>query len=315
LGLERLHPFDSHKFSRAFQLLEQRLGTELARHWHAPATPVSEGELRLVHSQAYLESLRSPAVVARALELWPLRLVPSPLLERGVLRPMRLAVAGTMLAMRDALEAQGIVMNVGGGFHHAFRDHGEGFCLYADVAIALAAERARGTLASADPILVIDLDAHRGNGVWDILGGDPAIHVFDLYNSQVYPGLFPGAVEEFPFQVPLKARTRDDAYLETLRADLPKFLDSVALPRLAIYNAGTDIVTGDPIGRLAVSPAGVRARDRLVIDSLSLRNVPTVVVTSGGYTELSHQLIADLAQHVISVSVARQTPGDAGPSS
>jgi hypothetical protein len=74
----------------------------------------------LVHSQAYLESLRSPAVVARALELWPLRLVPAPLLERGILRPMRLAVAGTMLAMRDGLEGQGIVMNVEGGFHHAF---------------------------------------------------------------------------------------------------------------------------------------------------------------------------------------------------
>lgn len=295
-GFNWLHPFDGRKFSRAWSILRARLGGALDRHWEEPGAPAGDADLMRVHTGQYLASLASPAVVAKALEIWALKFLPRGIIERRLLRPMRLAVAGTILATRRALENDGaIAMNVGGGFHHAFPDHGEGFCLYADVAVAIAAARASGALGERDPIAVIDLDAHRGNGVWEICGRDPAIRVLDVYNFQTYPGLFPGAVEDFPFQVPLKAGTSDAAYLDTVREELPRFLASMPRPRLAIYNAGTDVVAGDPIGRLAVSAEGVAQRDRLVLDALAERQIPSVIVTSGGYSPRSHQLVAELA--------------------
>jgi histone deacetylase 11 len=91
----------------------------------------------------------------------------------------------------------------------------------------------------------------------------------------------------------------DQDYRDILTKDLPKFFDHVGPAKLAFYNAGTDIVSGDPIGRFDVSPEGVAARDRLVIDMLASRNIPTVIVTSGGYTRISHTLIADMALYLI----------------
>ncbi len=297
-GLDWLHPFDGRKYSRAWSRLHASTRGACERIWERPAQPVEDAELLRVHDRAYLQSLASPKVVARALEVKPLAWLPRSLIERRILRPMRLACAGTLLAARRALRDGAVAMNVGGGFHHAFRDHGEGFCLYADVAAAIAAARAEGLLSASDPVAIIDLDAHRGNGVWDLCGRDPAVHVLDLYNFQVYPGLLPGSVDEFPFQVPLKAQSGDDVYLATLREELPRFLASMPAPRLAIYNAGTDVLEGDPVGRLRVSAEGVDTRDRLVLEALAGRGIPTVIVTSGGYTAKSHELVARLAQRV-----------------
>ncbi|HET6148323.1 MAG TPA: histone deacetylase [Polyangia bacterium] len=296
-GFDRFHPFDGRKFSRAWRLIEKRLGTSLASCWDSPAVPADDVDLLRVHSSEYLSSLAaSPAVVAKALEIWPLKLLPRGIIQRRLLHPMKLAVAGTILATRRALQGDGAVaMNVGGGFHHAFRDHGEGFCLYADVAVALATARASGALGERDPVAVIDLDAHRGNGVWDILGSDPAVRVLDVYNFQTYPGLFDGDTEDFPFLVPIKAGTADGPYLDIVRQELPRFLAAMPKPRLAVYNAGTDILAGDPVGHLAVSAEGVIARDRFVLETLIGAEIPTAIVTSGGYTHRSHELIAELA--------------------
>jgi len=298
-GFDRLHPFDGRKFSRAWSIIEQRLGPALADCWDRPAQPASDADLLRVHDAEYLASARSSTVVAaKALEIRALRLLPRGIVDRRLLEPMRLAVAGTILATQRALQTEGggaIAMNVGGGFHHAFRDHGEGFCLYADVAVAIAAARSTGALSERDPISVIDLDAHRGNGVWSILGSDPAVHVLDVYNFQTYPGLFDGDVESFPFLVPIKAGTADGPYLDLVRRELPRFLKATPTPRLAVYNAGTDILRGDPVGHLAVSAEGVVARDRFVLDTLIEHQIPTVIVTSGGYTRSSHQLVAELA--------------------
>ena len=297
-GLDWLHPFDGRKFSRAWARLQAISRGACERVHVRPEQPISKVDLSRIHSQAYLDALGSARVVAKALEIGPLAWLPATVIERRILKPMRLATAGTLLAARNALRESAIAMNVGGGFHHAFRDHGEGFCIYADVAIALAVLRAEGVLAREDPIAIIDLDAHRGNGVWDLCGADPKVRILDIYNFQVYPGLFPGLVEEFPFQVPVKARTSDDAYLSTLQEELPAFLDQTP-PRLVIYNAGTDILDGDPVGRLSVSAEGVMQRDAIVLDALVQRGIPTAIVTSGGYTAKSHELIAQLALRVL----------------
>ncbi len=299
-GLDWLHPFDGRKFSRAWRLVESQLGTRAAAIRVRPAAPASDAALLRVHAPAYLESLSSPAVVARALEVAALGFLPRAILRRRVLDPMRLATAGTMLAVDRALEGEGaMAMNIGGGFHHAFRDHGEGFCLYADVAVAIAQARAWGALGATDPIAIIDLDAHRGNGVWDLCGADPAIRILDVYNFQAYPGLFDGSPDDFPFQVPVKAMTDGASYLRLVEEELPRFLASMPTPRLAIYNAGTDILAGDPLGGLAVPAGHVAARDRLIVRTLAAEGIPTVVVTSGGYTRESHRLVAQLAVELV----------------
>jgi histone deacetylase 11 len=202
---------------------------------------------------------------------------------------MRFSTKGTKLAVETALQGNS-VFHLGGGFHHAFADHGEGFCIYADVAIALTLARRKGTLGLADDVLIIDLDAHRGNGVEEILKADKCVHFFDIYNFQIYPGY---ADIENPYISPVPATVNGEFYLKFLREELPGFLASVPKPKLAIYNAGTDIVAGDRLGQLNVSDRDVIKRDRFVLDSISALGVPVVVLTSGGYTKRSAGLIAE----------------------
>ncbi len=260
-----------------------------------PGEEASREELLSVHTAAYLDSLSNSEVIARAVEVSPLRFLPASLLERAILRPMRFATQGTVQAVETALQGNS-VFNLGGGFHHAFADHGEGFCIYADAAIALAIARGKGALRSTDEVLIIDLDAHRGNGTEEIFKADPRIHFFDMYNFQVYPGY--SDVED-PYIDPVPAHLDGKFYLERLRDALPDFLASVKMSKLAIYNAGTDILTGDPLGRLNVSYAEVAERDRYVIDSIAALGVPLVVLTSGGYTKRSAGLIAGSAAYFL----------------
>jgi histone deacetylase 11 len=179
--LAHLHPFDGRKFSRAYQILHDRFGRGLEDLTHAPSCQVEEADLLRVHTASYLSSLSSAQVVARALEIQALTLVPSGLRERHILGPMRLAVQGTIDAMEVALR-EGFVFHLGGGFHHTFATRGEGFCLYADAAIAIRSLRARHLLSDTDTILIVDLDAHRGNGCEDIFSADSFIRFFDIYN-------------------------------------------------------------------------------------------------------------------------------------
>ncbi len=298
-GLERLHPFDGRKYSRARRRIMAALGARAADLWEAPAAPVSDGDLRLVHTQDYLDTLAtSPPAIATALEMPFLRFLPHSVLQSRLLTPMRLATQGTIQAMGHALNGQ-MAMNIGGGYHHAFPDHGEGFCLYADVPVALAHHRKAGAIARYEPVLLIDLDAHRGNGFFAAFRDDPAVHILDLYNAQRYPGMFDGDEDRHPYQVPMRAGRTDEDYRAALDRELPEFLGSVHSPRLAIYNAGTDIIAGDRLGGHAVSYHGVAARDRLIVDTLAERDIPTVIVTSGGYSKASHRLIADLAIHLV----------------
>lgn len=295
--IDRFHPFDGRKFSRAHALACQLMGERCQAWTESPGAAAGDEALLRVHTPQYLASLADPGVVAQALEVKLLGLLPRSLIQERILKPMRLAVAGTILATQRALQGA-IALNFGGGFHHAFAAHGEGFCLYADVAVAIAAARASNLLAASDPIAIIDLDAHRGNGVWALCGAEPATRVLDVYNGQAYPGPFPGDSEAYPFQIAVQAGTRDDRYLAIVREALPMFLDQHPAPCLAVYNAGTDIVAGDPLGGLAVSPEGVTLRDRLVVRALAERGIPTLVVTSGGYTEISHRLVAQLAVEI-----------------
>jgi histone deacetylase 11 len=300
--IDRFHPFDGRKYSRAWHKLESRYGQLVDSLTASPGEPIPEARLRLVHTPQYLASLHHSATIAHALEIPILRFLPRRLLQTRLLDPMRWAAAGTCLAASLAREHR-IIFQLGGGFHHAFADHGEGFCLFADAAVAIQSVRHPG-----DHILIIDLDAHRGNGVAAIFEQDDHVHIFDAFNFQVYPGLPQGNIKDYPFLIPFPSGTGDRRYLDALHTELPRFLDLHPDARLAIYNAGTDIVQGDRLGRLDVSPAGVLQRDQFVIRSLLDRAIPCAMLTSGGYTDVSHELIFRTSAYLIETFASSAMP-------
>ncbi|NRA37206.1 MAG: histone deacetylase [Planctomycetes bacterium] len=296
LGFEKLHPFDSSKFSKAWKLFSHE-SEKMGYNHLTPNETISDKVLKLAHTSEYLQSLKKSKTVSRIIEINPARFVPNFILQQQLLKPMKYACQGTILATEAALN-DGMAMNIGGGFHHAFSDHGEGFCVFADAALSILHARKSHLLKSDDSIIMIDLDAHRGNGFESFFLDDPTIKLFDMYNAQAYPGHHEGPENNFPYMIPLKLGTSGRTYLKILDDTLSPFLDSAADAKIAFYNAGTDILAKDAIGGLNVIYNEVLLRDRIVIDALRKRQIPTVVITSGGYTADSYKLIAALAEYI-----------------
>lgn len=292
-GLERLHPFDSRKYSRAWRLLRREFGQGLKELLVAPPSAVSRPELLRIHAERYLQQLRSPAYVAGALEFPPVSKLPRFLIDACVLRPMRWAVRGTMIAAEEARKC-GLAINMSGGYHHAKPDAGEGFCIYSDIALAVdQLRRTRG--AKTARVAYIDLDAHQGNGVCHFYRDDTNVFVFDMYNASIYPALDVAAADRVDCGVRMDSRWPSEAYLHGLTNLLPPFLDSVTRSQpveLAIYNAGTDVYEGDELGGLNVTAEHILERDLFVIDQLRQRDLPTVMLLSGGYSRESYKHVA-----------------------
>jgi acetoin utilization deacetylase AcuC-like enzyme len=226
--------------------------------------------LAAVHDRGLLERIRTGTLTVR--EQRGLGLPWSPeLVERA-----RRAVGGSVEAARFACE-HGLGMNLGGGTHHAGRDFARGFCVFNDVAAALAVLRAEGL---AERALVVDCDVHQGDGTAQILAPDDAAFTLSLHGARNYP------FQRIPsdLDVDLPTGTGDDAYLEALSGAL-----DAAVPRagadLAFYLAGADPWEGDRLGRLALTKAGLRARDALVLDRLRGAGARVCVVLAGGYAE------------------------------
>ncbi len=275
-GLERLHPFDSRKYRRIRDWLV-RQGLRKPSDFVAPS-PVTREDLLRVHAADYLESLRRSAVLARILEVPPLAYLPAWLVNWRVLRPMRWAAGGTLLACRLALE-QGLAINLGGGFHHAGSAKGGGFCVYADVPLALSILHGEGRFDSA---LVVDTDAHQGNGTADAIRPWPWARILDLFEQDIFP--WPKVEEDAA--VPLPPGTGGADYLDRLREALPVALDRWR-PGLVVYNAGSDVLASDPLAGLRLTREEMGERDLYVVTEVRGRGVPLAMVLSGGYGPLS----------------------------
>ena len=283
MGLEKLHPFDSAKYGKVHRHLTDEVGLDAAR-MHVPGE-VTEEQLRLVHTEAYLKSLDDSEVVARIAELGLLASLPNSLVQCRLLRPMRLATGGTILAAELALE-RGWAINLSGGYHHAKPDGGEGFCVYADIPIAAQVLwRDRPDLA----VMVLDLDAHQGNGIEMCFRDDERVTIVDFYNREVYPG-DAEAIAFADIDVPFESGAGGAEYLAKLREILPAALDANP-PGLLFYNAGTDVYETDPLGQLSLSRGDILERDEWVFRQARERGVPIVMVLSGGYTQESAGII------------------------
>jgi len=223
-------------------------------------------QVSLAHHPSYLERLRQFA--AHNWAETPDTPVSQPILQ-GVLK----ATGGTIAACEAALR-RGFAANLAGGYHHAFPDHGEGFCLINDVAVAIRVLRQRGAIRRA---AVVDLDLHQGNGTAAIFARDGDVFTLSLHEFDNYPPVKPAST----LDVHLPSGADDDYYLERLRDALPKAL--AIEPNLVIYLAGVDPYYRDQLGGLALSEEGLRARDRLVISEVLARALPLCVLMAGGY--------------------------------
>ena len=294
-GAQRLHPFDLRKFARAWKMLRSELGSRLNKLHLGIPVPIADESLLLVHTEEYLRSLRQSAVIAQAIEVPALRRAPWWLLDRWVLQPMRWATAGTIVAGRAALDC-GLAFNMGGGFHHAKPGLGEGFSIYNDIAVMIRTLREEGRLRPDSRVACVDLDAHLGNGVAWCFQDDPTVFLFDMHNDSIYPMRDSRARERVDCPVGLPPGCSGNEYLARLKRELRAFLDSIGRTSpiaLAIFNAGTDVLAGDMLGGLGLTLDDVLERDQFVLRSLRDRQIPTVVLTSGGYSDQSYQAIAN----------------------
>lgn len=206
----------------------------------------------------------------------------------------RVAAGGTLLAARTAL-VSGLAGNLAGGSHHAFPDHGEGFCVLNDVAIAVARLRNDAAIERA---LIVDLDVHQGNGTAAIFEHVDAVFTFSMHGERNYPA----AKMRSNLDVPLRDGMGDEEYLTTLRGHLAGVL-SESDPDIAFYLAGVDVAAGDRYGKLTLTDQGIRARDRMVIEAVRGRSVPLVIVLAGGYA-VTRARTAELHAHAFREAVA-----------
>jgi histone deacetylase 11 len=271
-GLERLHPFDGCKYRRIRDWLI-RQGLRKPTDFVTPR-PSTRAELLRLHNVEYLHTLRDRQVLARILEVPAVRRLPAWLIGWRVLRPMRWATGGTVLACRLAVQ-RGLAINLGGGYHHASGRHGGGFCVYADGPLGLLLLREQGRLQSA---LIVDTDAHQGDGTADAVRSWPWAHVLDLYEEDLFP--FPKVGEELG--VPMPAGLGGAEYMELLGEQLSAALDHIH-PDFVLYNAGSDVLRGDPLTHLLLTSVEMAERDLYVVTEVRKRCIPLAMLLSGGY--------------------------------
>jgi acetoin utilization deacetylase AcuC-like enzyme len=226
-------------------------------------------ELARVHDAAFLYKARagfSREEQARLELPW----------SEAITEGFRLMCGGTATAARLAVTGPGrpVVVHLGGGFHHAFADHGEGFCLFNDVAVAVRALQA-GHLARR--VAIVDLDVHHGNGTAAIFAGDEEVFTFSMHQAHNYPADKPAG----RLDVGLADRVGDDEYLARLAEALP--LVFASRPEIVFYLAGADPFEDDVLGGLALTKDGLRRRDRMVLDASAAAECPVVVTLAGGY--------------------------------
>jgi len=230
--------------------------------------PAPDEDVLLVHTARYLRRVKT-GTLSHA-ELRALEIRYSPELVRFAL----LSVGGTVLAARKALEC-GLAVHLGGGFHHAFPDHGEGFCLLNDVAVA-ARKMIEEKLARK--VMVVDCDLHQGNGTAAALAGRKDIFTLSIHQMDIYPTEKPLSTVD----VGLWAGDGDAKYLAELGAHIPRIYNEFR-PDLVFYLAGADPYEKDQLGGLSLTKAGLKERDKIVIENARRLKIPVAVVLAGGY--------------------------------
>jgi len=231
-------------------------------------SPASDEDVALVHHREYIRKLKTGKL--SHLEILRLEIPYSPELIRAVW----LCAGGSILAARLALE-DGVAVSLGGGFHHAFPDHGEGFCVLHDVAIAIRRLQKDGAIERA---MTVDCDVHQGNGTAEIFAADPTVFTFSIQQERNYP--YPKPPSNLDISV--EDGAEDEEYLAALEQGLDQSLGEFH-PDAIFYLAGADPYREDQLGGLKLSLDGLKRRDRMVYEKARAKNIPVMVTLAGGY--------------------------------
>ncbi|XP_073954786.1 histone deacetylase 11 isoform X2 [Choristoneura fumiferana] len=284
-GLEKLHVFDSTKWHNIIEYLKE--ADFITEECLVKPNEAQKRDLRRVHTKKYLSSLKWSANVATIAEVPILACLPNVFVQRAYLRPMRLQTGGSVLAGKLALE-RGWALNVGGGFHHCSGNRGGGFCPYADITLLLRCLMDDDLIQNA---MIVDLDAHQGNGYERDFLGVPEVYIMDMYNRQIYPK-DSHAKQAIRRRIELRSNVEDLEYMLKLRQNLKAALNEFK-PDILVYNAGTDVLNSDPLGRMRISEIGIIKRDEFVFEMCKSYKVPIVMLTSGGYLKKTAKIVAD----------------------
>ncbi len=273
------HVFPMEKYSLVLEELKKK-GHIKDEEIISPEYPQDE-DILLVHTPEYYSrvktlSLSYPEILRLELPL-----------TREVVRAFHWHVGGTISALKNALRG-GKGINVGGGFHHAFPDHGEGFCLFNDVAIAIRKGLKENWFSR---VLIIDLDLHQGNGNAFIFREEKEVFTFSMHQEENYPlPKIPGDRD-----IGLPDGTGDEKYLAILEKELSLIFKTFS-PEVVIYIAGVDPFKGDILGGLNLTREGMRRRDELVRDWVNRYQIPVVVTLGGGYARRLEDTVSLHAQ-------------------
>lgn len=260
------HVFPSQKFRLIYDLL-LREGLAKAEDFLRPDPSRDEDILR-VHTREWVRKLKTGTLTAS--DVMRLEVPYSPELVEAVW----LAAGGTTLAAQSALR-DGFGSNLSGGFHHAYPDHGEGFCAVHDVAVAIRKLQADGAIQKA---MVVDTDVHHGNGTAAIFRGDPTVFTLSIHQLNNYPGHKPPS----NIDLNLDDRAEDEEYLAVLIPAVERALDEFR-PEILFYVGGADPYCEDQLGGLSLTKAGLKKRDRSVFEEARRRGIPVATTLAGGY--------------------------------
>lgn len=261
-------PFPQYDAKRPFRILSYLLSRGLLRkRTLRRPRPASIAQLEMVHSSEYLRSMERPGALEPILGTHLDQAA-----QDRFLCFQRMVCGGTLRAARIAVRRGDLAVNLGGGFHHASREHGSGFCVFNDVALAVAALRSKGHTM---PILIIDLDLHDGDGTRAIFAEDPTVHTFSIHNKDLGDTHAVASTS-----VALGSAVDDARYLAAVREHLQPVIEDFQ-PGVVFYLAGSDPAVDDKLGDWRISLDGLLARDRWVMETTA--GLPRVILLAGGY--------------------------------
>jgi acetoin utilization deacetylase AcuC-like enzyme len=279
------HIFPAEKY----RLVYEKLLVKGAKreHFHEPDF-AGEEDILLVHTPKYLKKLKS-GKLSQA-EIMTMELPYSP----ELLSFAQLMVGGTVKASRIAME-DGLAVHIGGGFHHAFQDHGEGFCVLNDVAVAMRRMQNENKIQRG---MVVDCDVHQGNGTAKVFSEDENVFTFSIHQMDIYPA----QKEESSLDIGLWSGDGDQKYLSVLQSHIPDLYKKFK-PNLIYYLAGADPYEKDQLGSLKLTFEGLKDRDRIVIEGALQERIPIVLLFAGGY---AYDVEDTVAIHLNTIGVAQK---------
>lgn len=269
------HVFPTIKYKLIHdQLIKEGFAKE--KDFVDPGVALDE-DILLVHTPGYVKKLKTGKFSIS--EIYKMELP----YKKKFMEPSWICANGTILACKEALKA-GIGVHVGGGFHHAFPDHGEGFCIVNDIAVGI-----RRCLKDKDikKAMVIDCDLHQGNGTAAIFKDDPNVFTFSIHEEDIYP--YPK--QRSDLDIGLDPGVGDEEYFSCLNPRISSLLEEFK-PDLIIYLAGADPYKEDQLGFLELTIEGLKNRDELVIGAAKKARIPLVTVFGGGYAPRVEDTVA-----------------------